>query len=101
MNYLTAPIAAVALALLALAAQADTPTPAPADKPAQAQADNSNLLALGKPEMLLKTEPSAAGSRGAAAPAPLTRADVIKELQRARAAGELNWHDREVTGFMR
>lgn len=101
MNYFSAPIAALASALLALAAQADTPTPAPADKPTQAQADsNSNLLALGKPEMLLKTEPSAAGPR-AAGPAPLTRADVIKELQRARAAGELNWHDREVTGFMR
>lgn len=91
-------IAACASALLALAASAQTPTPAqpPAATPGT---EGKSLLAQApaqtSPEQMLKTEPSAAGPR------PLTRAEVIRELRRARAAGEMDWYDRESTGFMR
>lgn len=84
-----------ASSLLAIAAVAQTPAPAPAadGQPLVAQAPASK--ASPKPEQLLQAEPPAAGQR------PLTRAEVIRELRRARAAGEMDWSDRESTGYMR
>lgn len=47
------------------------------------------------PEALLQAEPSAAGLRAA------QRQAVIRELQRARQRGEMDWQDRESTGYLR
>ncbi|HEX2009894.1 MAG TPA: DUF4148 domain-containing protein [Roseateles sp.] len=85
--------ACAASSLLAMAAVAQTPAPAADGQPLVAQGPASK--ANPKPEQLLQAEPPAAGQR------PLTRAEVIRELRRARAAGEMDWSDRESTGYMR
>lgn len=101
-------LAALSPALLALAALAQTApfssttvAPAPSGEPgsapqlAQAMGGAKAQMPGDKPEQLLQRAPSGAGVA-----APLSRADVIRELQRARAAGEMNWMDRETSNFM-
>jgi len=100
-------LAALSPALLALAALAQTAPSTTAGAPAlSGEPGSASQLAQAiggakaqtpgdKPEQLLQRAPSAAGI----AP-PLSRAEVIRELQRARAAGEMNWMDRETSHFM-
>ena len=58
------------------------------DKDCAAQADMR--LALADPNKLLATEPTAAGPR------PLTRRQVVAEIERARRAGEMDFAASEV-----
>ena len=95
-------LAAVSTSLLALTASAQNAgSEPPASAPATTGSAETKLAQA--PEQLLRSEPTAAGARAPAplAPKPLTRAEVIRELQRARAAGEMDWFLRESTGYMR
>ena len=95
---ITHTFAALSTSLLALTALAQT-----SSEPPPAASGSEAKLAQAPEQLLLRSEPTAAGARAAAAqaPKPLSRAAVIRELQRARAAGELEWMQSETTGYQR
>lgn len=91
MNKLHLRIAVLATTLLALEAQAQASAkPDTTEKPTE-------QLALVNPAMQMQADPPAAGPRVAAG---LKRVDVVRELQRAREAGELRWVNHETTFLM-
>ncbi len=83
---------AALLTLGALSTASFAEQPAPAGKTEAGKPAAASVQPCLSPEQLLQKEPTAAG--------PLSRAAVIKELQRARAAGEMDWHLRDSTGYL-
>ncbi len=86
----------IALALAATAAQAQTPAPKHDCAMAKSQAEQACAMAMPTakldPAGLLTSDPPAAG----VAKKPLTRRQVIAEIERARRNGEMDFARQEV-----